>query len=86
MIKSDLIAALAELKDDEQVRVAVGDDQYLVASVEIEPFGTTTFPSGERRHNNHAVIRIEFGDMTRTDTHEVSLRGDVEFRVIREKP
>ena len=44
MTKRDVIAALAALADDEQIRVKVGDDYYLAVAVTIEPFATQTSP------------------------------------------
>lgn len=47
MLKREVIAAIADLRDDEQIRVKVGDDYYLPVAVSIEPFGTLTSPEGD---------------------------------------
>ena len=62
MTKRDVIAALAALADDEQIRVKVGDDYYLAVAVTIEPFATQTSPTGAtwllNQGVNQGVIHI----------------------------
>ena len=70
MTKRDLIAALASLRDDEQIRVGIGDDLYIPVSVTVEPFGLLTVPSGAARRLKCAVIHIEAPDNEDPDNED----------------
>jgi hypothetical protein len=63
MLKREFIAAIADLRDDEQIRVKVGDDDYLPVAVQIEQLGWAHFPDGTTRRNYHAVIYINEDDI-----------------------